>query len=163
VKPRWFSWKPKGLEKFDCRQKYDRAPTPDEVIIAIEVKGHMKGRGVGTFAARFLFRREQLEKERPTVDAVMVEAFAKKWLGALVGTVTASGTGPAEPSKALTPKDLEALALTYKLPPERTETSVHIAKWGDGEETVEHVGNVVTTGRQVGPRYEPDENGEVKT
>lgn len=83
MKPRWFSWKPKGLEKFDCRQKYDRAPTPDEVIIAIEVKGKVKGR-TGTFAARFLFRREQLKNERPTVDAVMVEAFARRWLGALL-------------------------------------------------------------------------------
>ena len=110
MKPRWFSWKPKGLEKFDCRQKYDRAPEPEQVIITIEVKGKVKGR-TGTFAARFLFRREQLKNERPTVDAVMVEAFLTKWVGALVGTVTASGTGPAEPSKALTPKDLEALAL----------------------------------------------------
>lgn len=91
MKPRWFSWKPKGLERFECRQKYDRAPEAESVIISIEVKGYVKGRGVGTFTARFLFRREQLEKERPTVDAVMVEAFALKWLGALVGTVTASG------------------------------------------------------------------------
>lgn len=83
MKPRWFSWKPKGLEKFDCRQKYDRAPTPDEVIIAIEVKGYVKGR-TGTFSARFLFRREQLQKERPTVDQVMVEAFMTRWVGALV-------------------------------------------------------------------------------
>ena len=42
----------------------------------------MKGR-TGTFAARFLFRREQLEKERPTVDAVMVEAFLTRWVGAV--------------------------------------------------------------------------------
>lgn len=83
VKPRWFSWKPKGLEKFDCRQKYDRAPTPEEVIITIEVKGYVKGR-TGTFSARFLFRREQLQKERPTVDQVMVEAFLTRWVGALV-------------------------------------------------------------------------------
>lgn len=87
VRPRWFSWKPKGLEGFTCRQKYDRAFEPESVIISIEVKGHMKGRGQGTFAARFLFRREQLKTERPTVDAVMVEAFAKKWLGAMVGPV----------------------------------------------------------------------------
>ena len=82
MKPRWFSWKPKGLEKFDCRQKYDRAPEPEQVIITIEVKGKVKGR-TGTFAARFLFRREQLEKERPTVDHVMVEAFLTRWVGAV--------------------------------------------------------------------------------
>lgn len=117
MKPRWFSWKPKGLEKFDCRQKYDRAPGPESVIITIEVKGKVKGR-TGTFSARFLFRREQLEKARPTVDAVMVEAFLTKWLGSLVGHLGGEKViiPPAEPSKALTHKDLEALALTYKLP-----------------------------------------------
>lgn len=82
MRPRWFSWKPKGLEKFECRQKYDRAPTPEEVIIAIEVKGKA-GKRTGTFSARFLFRREQLRDSRPTVDQVMVDAFMKQWLGAL--------------------------------------------------------------------------------
>lgn len=127
MRPRWFSWKPKGLEKFECRQKYDRAPEPEQVIISIEVKGHVKGKGVGTFAARFLFRREQLEKERPTVDAVMVEAFAKKWLGALVGHL----------------KGEEVIILPSGTPLD--------------------TGITVENGRQVGPRYEPDANGEVKT
>lgn len=69
--PRWFSWKPKGLEH-TARIGYRPHEEPHAVWVHVQIQA-----GGRTYEAQFPFQREQLRTMRQKADDFMVAEFRK--------------------------------------------------------------------------------------